>query len=482
MKLETEAKHQPWRFCLWLFCIALLPRVVSALAFSHEAVWDGHYYHFGAQRIAEGWGYSESVVVDGVSIWKPWTHYPVGYSAWLSIFYRIFGSGPIVAPLVNALTGAVSAVLVFLIARCSLAHRRAQIAGLLVALNPGLIIYSALVMTEMTAAFFLLLTLWAALNTRGFWLRSLFCGLSLAAAVYVRPASLVLLPGLFLLFGRPYLRSALQSVAIFLVCASAIFPWSYRNCQVMDECAIVSTNGGWNLAIGALTTTGRFRSLHAADGCPIVTGQVQQDRCWAHVGIDAIFAEPIAWLKKMPLKLGQTFNHESFAVEYLHEASPGQWPESRRKDARQFLTHIHWLVLVAACLSSIRLWPSTRRGQFVQLILLAGVGYLSLFAFEDSSHPFYLLVLLTPCLALLPLPGRPIQGPSGRACQWLIFATALTHAVFFGDDRYHLVLSPFLCLLAAGALRQNDFYSAKMTVLSRSFPNPIKSLFSKVNG
>jgi hypothetical protein len=31
--------------------------------------------------------------------------------------------------------------------------------------------------------------------------------------------------------------------------------------------------------------------------------------------------------------------------------------------------------------------------------------------------------------------------------------TALTHVVFFGEDRYHLFLSPLLCILAASALR-----------------------------
>jgi hypothetical protein len=29
----------------------------------------------------------------------------------------------------------------------------------------------------------------------------------------------------------------------------------------------------------------------------------------------------------------------------------------------------------------------------------------------------------------------------------------LAHAVFFGEDRYHMVATPVLCLLAAAALR-----------------------------
>jgi hypothetical protein len=32
--------------------------------------------------------------------------------------------------------------------------------------------------------------------------------------------------------------------------------------------------------------------------------------------------------------------------------------------------------------------------------------------------------------------------------------TALTHAVFFGEDRYHMVIVPVFCMLGAAALRR----------------------------
>jgi len=35
----------------------------------------------------------------------------------------------------------------------------------------------------------------------------------------------------------------------------------------------------------------------------------------------------------------------------------------------------------------------------------------------------------------------------------LLATTILTHAVFFGEDRYHVVVTPILAILAAGALR-----------------------------
>ena len=55
-----------------------------ALAWAGEPVWDGHYYDFGARRIAAGLGYSDDRTVAGGLVWHPWCHYPVGYSAFLA--------------------------------------------------------------------------------------------------------------------------------------------------------------------------------------------------------------------------------------------------------------------------------------------------------------------------------------------------------------------------------------------------------------
>jgi hypothetical protein len=36
----------------------------------------------------------------------------------------------------------------------------------------------------------------------------------------------------------------------------------------------------------------------------------------------------------------------------------------------------------------------------------------------------------------------------------LLATTIATHAVFFGEDRYHVVVTPVLALMAAAALRR----------------------------
>jgi hypothetical protein len=235
-----------------------------------------------------------------------------------------------------------------------------------------------------------------------------------------------------------------------------IAPWTARNCRVMDGCALVSTNAGWNLAIGAFPrATGRFETLRASDGCPAVTGQVQQDRCWMNEGLRWIANEPGRWIGLIPLKLSFTFDHESFPIGYLAEADPAAWPEERRALCRDILSGFHRLLLCLAALGVIALPILSRcRAHVAQLVvLLTALGLAALGLFADS-HPVWPLALFIPIAAALPVPGAPRNGGVIGYLSFLIASVAITHAVFFGEDRYHMVITPALSILAACALRR----------------------------
>ncbi|HVU03830.1 MAG TPA: glycosyltransferase family 39 protein [Polyangiaceae bacterium] len=436
--------------------VALLPRLFVAIAWSREPVWDGHYYDFGARRIAEGLGYSDDLVVNGVKIWHPWCHYPVGYSAFLAPAYKLFGAGPVVGPVMNALVGTLLVVVVHRLALRGLTENRARLAAGIVALHPGLIIYSAVLMNELLCALLVLLGAWIAVR-RLRWMDAVFAGVVFGFATLVRPASLLVAPLVALVLPLPRLTALARGAVVTVIAIATVLPWTFRNCRVMDGCALVSTNGGWNLAIGALTPTGRFHTLHASDGCKLVTGQVQQDRCWAEVGFRAIERDPLRYLSLVPKKLAQTYDHESFAIEYLREADPKAWPESRRVAGRALLTVFHQILLVAAALALVAL-PSPRRvgtlGSVVQGALLLGTIAFAGYAAQNDAHPFWILAAVIPLAALVPLPGSPSFSSVERFLAGFVFMTSLTHAVFFGDDRYHLVVTPALAILASSALRR----------------------------
>jgi hypothetical protein len=222
---------------------------------------------------------------------------------------------------------------------------------------------------------------------------------------------------------------------------------------VMDGCALVSTNAGWNLAIGAFPrATGRFETLHASDGCKVVTGQVQQDRCWLHYGIDQIEEHPLHWLALIPAKLGYTFDHASFAVEYLHEARPQSWPEPRRVAGRELLTSVHRLLMVAAALGCIAVGRAGKMHR-AQIAVGAVAALLTVVACTEPPA-FWPLAIFAAAVPWLPISGRAEWSPALLLPVALLGTTVVTHAIFFGEDRYHVVVTPVLCMLAAAALRR----------------------------
>jgi len=454
-------------FTAFAFVLALLPRLYVAIAWAREPVWDGHYYDFGARRIAAGLGYSDDVMIAGRAVWHPWCHYPVGYSGFLGIIYRIFGDGPHVGTVAGAITGALTAAVAHRLARYATTQARARVAALLVALSPGLIVYSALLMTEPLAALGIVLSAWLFVREAraGRALRgALGAGMTLGLSVLVRPQSLLCAAALPLLSisesGAKPTWTALKKAIVGATVASAVMmgvvlPWTIRNCRVMDGCALVSTNGGWNLAIGASPrATGRFETLRASDGCKVVTGQVQQDRCWMQEGLRWIARDPIRWMGLMPKKLSYTFDHESFPMGYLGEANPSAWPEERKALGRGVLSTAHRALMAAAALGVLA-WPFMAGlwGRIMQALLIALALGLGISGVWSEPHAVWPLALFIPLVAALPLPGRPNNGGVVAYLAFTVASVAATHAVFFGEDRYHMVVTPALCILAACALR-----------------------------
>ena len=244
------------------------------------------------------------------------------------------------------------------------------------------------------------------------------------------------------------LRHRLSQTALAgIVCCAAIAPWSVRNCLELDGCALISTTVAWNgPVIGALSETGRFRPLTPEDGCRDIDGPVAQDRCWADRGMQAIESDPWRWLARIPDKLRHTYNHESFAVAYLAEAQPAAWDEARKFRAMNLITGLHHLLCFIAALSAVSRvgWRSGRQA-WAQLALVGGLLVFGAYALSLPDKPLYWIAVAIPVLALLRLPGSPPLDGGLAYLYGLLALTSLTHMIF-GDDRYHLTISPVLFL------------------------------------
>jgi hypothetical protein len=466
---EEKPANRDLPFTAAITLFALLPRLYVAIAWAKEAVWDGKYYDLGARRIAAGLGYSEDVLIEGHPVWRPTCHYPVGYSGYLALFYRLFGHDIHVATVANAIAGALTVAVAHRLARRATTPNRARVAAGLVALHPGLIVYSALLMTEPLAGLCMLVAAWVFAREEGKAKGAILAGIALGLGTLVRPPTLLCAPALVFLIANQEIRSwAKKGLAALTIAGAAtlgvVLPWTARNCARMDGCALVSTNAGWNLAIGAFPrATGRFETLKATDGCPVVTGQVQQDRCWLKEGVHWIKADPSHFLGLIPKKLGYTFDHESFPMGYLGEADPS-WTEEKKARGRELLSNAHRVVLAAAALSVV---ASPTKGTLLAKIsqAAAALAIVALFVHGvmDDYHPFWPIAVLLPILAAIRLPGAPKNGGVIGYLAWSVATVCVTHAVFFGEDRYHVVITPALAILAACALRSGSERSGSLS-------------------
>lgn len=423
-----------------VFALALLARLAVVVwgwsRFPPEA--DGKFYHTVAQRIAHGQGYTW-VWGDGTVTYA--AHYPVGYPALVGAGYALFGPAPGVAMSIAAVIGAVASLLGYLVLVRHTTPRRALAGGILLALHPALVPYTAALMTDGLAASLLVVAAWlvdrAAASPARLPLRTLVpLGLLFGALTLLRPQSLVLAPvlGAWALRGRGakgYLAGATMVTALTV---ATCLPWTLRNCARMDRCALVSVNGGWNLLIGAQTDTGAWQEIRVPEGCRNVFAEAAKDACFEKAAKEEIRARPMAWLGRAPAKLGATFDYFGAGPWYLHASSPGAFDDRAKTVLGAVETLVHRITLLAG-LAVLGLGAGRRRR--ARMVLGALGALAALFPHGGAlAH-----------LAFAILAGLDDRIPS-RLASAVLAATLALHAVFFGAGRYGLVVVPFVVMVA----------------------------------
>jgi hypothetical protein len=435
-----------------LVLLALLVRLVVVAVLQPEPVWDGRYFDALARHLADGDGYV--VAAEGADGGlRPTAHYPIGFPALLAAAYRIFGDRVGVAFALQAMLGASLVAVVHTMVSRAGSSRAARLAALLVALHPGLVLQAPIVMAEPLAAVLYAGAIACILHD-GVALASsralALAGLCLGYGTLARPQTLLLVPafGAVLVFDvalrRRRARAVLALAPVVLVAAAVVLPWSLRNARVLDGPALVSTNGGWNLAIGTLPgATGRYRGLPPNHGCEAEIGEVHVDRCLAQKGREAIVREPLRVAALAPAKVSYAVDYEAFPIEALHEARPELIGETLRKTSWRVLMVLHQALLLGAAARVLR--SRSRRVQ-IAAALVAIVPMVALARPTSAGIAVALAgALLTEADRLSRLVGATLAVFLG------------THAVFFGEDRYHIVVEAlFAVVLAVRVFPRSD--------------------------
>jgi 4-amino-4-deoxy-L-arabinose transferase-like glycosyltransferase len=428
------------------FGVALLARlaVVTWASNRFPAVEDGHYYDVLARRLAAGHGYTW-LWPDGAVTYA--AHYPVGYPAMLALAYAAFGASAAVAMTVNAWLGAAAAYGAHRIVDGEgVARWRPLAAGLIVALHPALVPYTAAVMTDgVTPA---LLVVAAAIASRGRsasrawpWLAGL--GVAMGVATLVRPQSLLLAPVLGALavpIGLSAKTRLARAAVVTVLALACVAPWTARNCARMDRCALVSVNGGWNLLIGAQTRSGAWEEMNVPPECLTVWDEAGKDACFERAARRDIAAAPFAWMARAPAKLAVTLDYFGAAPWYLHASNAKAFDDAAKLRLAEVETVACRLLLLGALFAVARMagprglarWLVGAGGAVAAVTVHGWVGYVAL----------GVAALL---LGRRALARAPMVVPATVA---VVVMTALVHAAFFGAGRYGMAVAPFVAALA----------------------------------
>lgn len=143
------------RFALLLFVLAFLLKGVFTLAVNTQPESDFYLMYSAAQDLAQG---VNSMAGNGY--FQTWS-YQSAFVAWMALFIRLFNADLVFFKLMNCLLSALSAVLIYLLARRFASERGARVSGLLFMCYPGTFVLVSVLTPQHLSEFLLLAAVYA---------------------------------------------------------------------------------------------------------------------------------------------------------------------------------------------------------------------------------------------------------------------------------------------------------------------------------
>jgi 4-amino-4-deoxy-L-arabinose transferase-like glycosyltransferase len=299
---------------LMLFIAAIIPRAAWT-AYTDRAprgLDDAVFYNLYGLIIARGHGYTRPTG-------EKFAYFPVGYPATLAGLKKagdIFGWRDSIfsAKMMNGMFGAITVLLIYLLATRIFSRRVGVAAGLLLAIFPNQVYDASLILsdTEFTMLFVagLLVLLWHPWTRDGMsWQRLLTTGVIFSAATMVRGILLVF-PLVLLALWLPYLhskrRAVTQTLIVFAGILVFVVPWSVRNTVVFGQLTGPSLNLGDDLCIGNnLRAHGSYaledRCFKGYDGLSPSEVELRRNAAGVRIAVHDVLARPF----RMPKLIGQ---------------------------------------------------------------------------------------------------------------------------------------------------------------------------------
>jgi 4-amino-4-deoxy-L-arabinose transferase-like glycosyltransferase len=243
---------------LALFALAIVPRAawVTYNDRPPQGLNDPTLYALFGDTIADGGGYVRPTG-------EKFAYYPVGFPATLAGLKKagdIFGWGrsTFSMKMMNGVFGAITVLLIYLMASRLFDRRVGTAAGALLAVFPSQVYYTGTVLSEPLFTMMwigaLLVLLWSPWSRDGMpWYRLFGAGLLLSCATMTRGVTLMfpaVLLAIWLFQLRSKKRALAQAAIVWAGIAVLVVPWSVRNTVAFGQLTGPSTNFGDDLCIG----------------------------------------------------------------------------------------------------------------------------------------------------------------------------------------------------------------------------------------
>jgi 4-amino-4-deoxy-L-arabinose transferase-like glycosyltransferase len=408
-RLREPAGRSHLRWSVAILVLALAARAFW-VAYAPADPTDGRgmddtiFYYGSAVGIANGEGYVNPWVSEPTAQWPP------GYSFLLASVFRLPGPDVPAAWSLNVVVGALTCVALYWVGLLISGQKVGALAGLIMAVFPGHVFFSSLVMSETLFVFLvvvamLMLALVAKRREPGVPLL-LLTGAAVAAAAMVRGQGLFLffVALLFWWVSSADWAHALQRATLVMVTAIAlIIPWSVRNYVVTDGFVFISTNDGANLYMGNHEyANGRF--MYAAGDwiarqfgdLSWPEGEVATSNAMLREGLRFMFTHPWREVQLAGSKIRALYEDDEDGLRWIHH--PEVNSPVRSLKVISDIANAYYFAVIAAAGLGVWYWRRRPRDALSLPLLVIGVFTVGQLLFFGTPR-FHLPML--PSFALL---------------------------------------------------------------------------------
>lgn len=399
-----------YRWLIIAVLVAFILRTAYVLALPYRPCKDFAVYHEAGLTMARFWTLGIAAGQDGGTFR---CFFPPGQIFSLGVLYHLFDNGVLAAQILNVLYGTLTVAGVWYLAGKMFGWRAAAVAAMLAAVMPSAIFGCALIGAEVPEAFWMVAALCfyvGAVETRHSKPAAWLCGMLLGVASLIRPTFVLLaIPISLHMFAlaRHRRKAAVCGVLMLAGLAVVVGPWTYRNYRVTGGFILISSNGGGNLYSA---NNDHAKGDYTASAWQYVYDNGPNDLALQHVG----FRMAKRWIVSHPLKFA-TLAVKKFALFWVTDKDMAWWAMTQ---------------------------PSQ---QYPALGVPTAVSLLA----EGSSSGFYVVGFLMATAGLWRRRGDLLQHRAWMVIVPIFLYFTALHMVFEAQAKYHFMLMPLLCVLAA---------------------------------